>query len=69
MTSIRSSYTNYQLAEAADYRQPVVIALPQYDTFFSRMLAYSQDFARLVKDERQEGGLRVRRRQHEGARE
>ena len=50
-------------------RKPIVIELPRYDMIFSRMLAYSQDFARLVKDERQEGELRVRLRQHEGARE
>jgi hypothetical protein len=45
------------------------VKLPWYDMIFSRMLAYSQDFARLVKDERQRGGLRIRLRQHEGARE
>jgi hypothetical protein len=58
-------------------KQPIVvfgcrrefIELPRYDLFFSRMLAYSQDFARLVKDERQEGELRIRLRQHEGERE
>ncbi|OBZ15811.1 hypothetical protein [Bacillus sp. FJAT-26390] len=54
-------------------RQPALngslVELPCYDMIFSRMLAYSQDFARMVKGEDKKGEYRIRLRQHEGVRE